>query len=248
MSDLPHAGLDAGRAALQQFLTGDTDLEAMRTRIMLLATETIPACDAASITMLRNGEATTPTYTSKTALHLDEVQYETGEGPCLASIRHRGVERVSVGADARWPVFAAAAAEEGVRAVLALPLGNGEGVLGSLNLYSETAPAYDGAAEEVAGRFADQLGVAVARVTLYVEGYELAHQLAEAMQSRAVIEQAKGILMAAERCGPEAAFDILRRASQNHNRKLRAIATDIVERYASPGESTEPGRAPRRGG
>ncbi len=64
-----------------------------------------------------------------------------------------------------------------------------------------------------------------------MEGYKLSHQLQQAMESRAVIEQAKGILMAAQRCSPDAAFNILVRASQNQNRKLRAIAAEIVDRY-----------------
>ena len=58
------------------------------------------------------------------------------------------------------------------------------------------------------------------------------------MESRAVIEQAKGILMAAQRCSPDAAFQILVRASQNQNRKLRAIASEIVERYTSSADAT----------
>lgn len=95
MSDFPQAGLDAGREALRRFLAGDDDLAAMQTKIALIATETVPGCDMASITMLRDQKPTTPAFTAKSALLLDEVQYSLGDGPCLAAIRHRGAEHVS---------------------------------------------------------------------------------------------------------------------------------------------------------
>ncbi len=145
------------------------------------------------------------------------------------------MEHVSTTSDDRWPAFVSTARDQGVLATLSIPLGNGEAVMGALNLYSSTEGEYDAASRDLACRFADQLGVAVASVTLYAEGYELAQQLQQAMESRAVIEQAKGILMAAQRCGPDAAFDILVRASQNQNRKLRAIAAEIVDRYEHKG-------------
>jgi len=231
VSEFPKAGLDAGREALRRFLAGEDDLGAMHTKIALIATETVPGCDLASVTMLRAGKPCTPAFTAKTAKVLDETQYKLGDGPCLAAIRHRGLEHVSTGSDDRWPGFASAAAEQGVLATMSVPLGNDEAVVGALNLYSERAPAFSRAARDAACAFADQIGVAVASVTVYAESFELAQQLRQAMESRAVIEQAKGILMAAQRCSPDVAFDILVRASQNQNRKLRAIAAEIVERY-----------------
>ena len=112
---------------------------------------------------------------------------------------------------------------------------------GRLNIFderathdAEVAVLHVGAAEAdavaVAQRFGDQLGLAAANVRVMASAAELARQLQVAMESRATIEQAKGIIMAANRCSPDAAFDILRRASQNRNRKLRDIASDIVER------------------
>ena len=236
MTDFPQTGLDAGREALRRFLAGEDDLVAMHTKVAMIATETVPACDMASITVLRAGRPTTPAFTAKTALLLDETQYELGDGPCLAAIRHRGLEHVNTTSDDRWPAFVSAASDHGVLATMSVPLGNDEAVMGSLNLYSETQAEYDVGARDVACGFADQLGVAVATATLYMESYELSRQLQQAMESRAVIEQAKGILMAAQRCTPDAAFTILVRASQNQNRKLRAIASEIVDRYTRTGD------------
>lgn len=231
MSESRDSGLDAGREALRRFLAGEDDLTAMHTKIALIATETIPGCDLASVSVMRAGRAVTPAFTSKTALLLDKAQYESGDGPCLAAIRHRGLEHVTTASDDRWPSFLAAASQHGVRATLSVPLGNDEAVMGSLNLYSQSLDAFDPSTTDAASAFADQIGVAVASATRYAESFELAQQLQQAMESRAVIEQAKGILMAAQRCSADVAFTILVRASQNQNRKLRAIAIEIVDRY-----------------
>ena len=232
MSVVPQAGFDAGREALRRFLADEDDLTTLHTKIALIATETVPGCDVASVTILKLGKPGTVACTDKAAKVLDELQYELGDGPCLSAIRHRGLEHVSVSSDDRWPAFAGAAREHGVLAAMSIPLGNHETVIGALNLYSQSASGYDDAARDVACAFADQLGVAVASATLYAESFELAQQLQQAMESRAVIEQAKGILMAAQRCSADQAFQILVRASQNQNRKLRAIAGEIVERYS----------------
>jgi GAF domain-containing protein len=233
VSEFPQAGLNAGREALRRFLVGDDDLTAMYTKIALVATETVPGCDLASISMLRSGKAFTPAFTNKPALLLDEVQYKLGDGPCLSAIRHRGLEHVSMTSEDRWPEFVSAASQHGIRATMSVPLGNEESVVGALNLYSESKRVFDMPARDVACAFGDQLGVAVASATLYAESFELAQQLQQAMESRAVIEQAKGVLMAVQRCSAEDAFNILVRASQNQNRKLRAIAAEIVERHSA---------------
>ena len=225
------SGVEGGREALRRFLAGEDSLESMLERVAVIATDTVPGCDLASITILKRGTPTTPVFTDKVALDLDETQYETGDGPCLSAMRHRGMEEVVIGSDDRWPSFAAAAGKLGVRSVLSVPLGDSETVLGALNLYSRSSAGYDDDARAVAGLFSDQVGVAAANASAYVEAYELSKQLQEAMESRAVIEQAKGILIAAQRCTAEEAFEILRRASQSQNRKLRAVATEIVERH-----------------
>ena len=232
MSDSHQNGLSAGREALRRFLVGDDELNAMWTKLALIATEAVDGCDLASITVLREGTPTTPTFTDKDALTLDEAQYAHGDGPCLAAIRHRGIERVEIVSESRWPAYTAAAREIGVVGSLSVPTVRGEGAVGALNLYSRTRSLFDDAACETACLLADQLGLAARSVAAFEEAYELAQQLQQAMESRAVIEQAKGIIMAQSGVGPEDAFEILRRASQAHNRKLRAIANELVERRA----------------
>ena len=82
--------------------------------------------------------------------------------------------------------------------------------------------------------FAAQAAVVLANAEAYWASRALASQLEEALASRAVIEQAKGILMATQRCGPDAAFALLRSESQNTNRKVRDVAADYVRRVSAP--------------
>jgi AmiR/NasT family two-component response regulator len=82
--------------------------------------------------------------------------------------------------------------------------------------------------------FAEQLAAAIVSVDAHRSTAALARDLAEAMRSRAVIEQAKGILMADSRIGADAAFEELVRRSQNANVKLRDIARRLVEERSTP--------------
>jgi AmiR/NasT family two-component response regulator len=103
-----------------------------------------------------------------------------------------------------------------------------EGLHGGLNLYAVQAEAFDDA-RELATTFASYAAVAVHNMHLYETTRELADNLDIAMRTRAVIEQAKGILMSQRRCDATEAFSLLAAASQRSNRKLRDIAQAIVD-------------------
>lgn len=229
----PIEGLDAGREALRRFLAGDDDVALMRQKVTRIVIDTIPGCDLASITMDVGGKPVTSTATDEAALGLDRIQYRIGDGPCLTAMRHRGLEATSVGTEQRWPEFVQAAVEAGVTAMVSTALVDHERSLGALNLYSRSSNAFTEEAISLAALFADQLGVAAVRASVLTERADLAFHLQRALESRATIEQAKGILVANERCTPDEAFEILRRASQRENRKLRSVAEDLVRRYAA---------------
>src|SRR5215212_10104186 len=114
MADLPETGLQAGREALRRFLAGEDPLSSMLEKIMVIATETIPGVDDASITMIVREEPRTPVFTGTRAVHLE------------------------TSSDQRWPEFSTAALGKGVREVLSAPLIEGDIAKGALNLYSET--------------------------------------------------------------------------------------------------------------
>jgi GAF domain-containing protein len=170
-------------------------------------------------------------FTDESAPEIDAAQYETGVGPCLDSFRHAKVFRIDdTTKDDQWPSFSEAAAARGVRSTLSVPLvANHEG-LGALNLYAGEPDAFSADDEALAAQFAVQAAVVLANAQAYWDAHLLSQNLATAMQSRAAIEQAKGILMGAQRCTADEAFQILVRASQRENRKLREIAEDMVKR------------------
>lgn len=227
----PQEPLARSLSALSRFFVGDGTLQDTLLRVAEHAEEALPATAMTGITMLVDGRAKTAVFTDETAPEIDSAQYETGIGPCLDSFRHRRTFRIDdTTKDDRWTAFSEAAAAYGIRSTLSIPLvANHEG-LGAMNLYSRTPNGFSEEDEEVAAQFGVQAAIVLANAQAYWDAHLLSQNLATAMQSRAVIEQAKGILMGAQRCSADEAFQILVRASQRENRKLREIAEDLVAR------------------
>jgi GAF domain-containing protein len=206
------------------------DLHGVLTRVADLAKRTIPGADEVSVTLVQGGHAHTAAYTNELALDLDERQYDAGEGPCLTAAAEASVVPVpDLRAEERWPEYAGRAVERGVLSSLSTGLPMQRAITGGLNLYALKANAFDDDAIEIARTFASYAAVALANAELYASTAALAQQMQEAMKSRAVIEQAKGILMSQLRCSADGAFDVLTRHSQNSNRKLRDIAQGVVD-------------------
>lgn len=229
------ASLQESISALSRFFVGDATLGETLKRVSDLAQAAVPSADVVGLTMLLDGRATTAVFTDETAPEIDSAQYDSGTGPCLDAFRKQEVNRIDdTEDDQQWPAFSEAAAAHGLRSVLSLPLvASYEGV-GALNFYSRRPKAFSPDEEEVATIFATQAAIVLANARAYWDAHELSQQLAEAMMSRATIEQAKGILMGAQRVGADEAFQILVRASQRENRKLREIAEQIVRGATQP--------------
>jgi GAF domain-containing protein len=128
----------------------------------------------------------------------------------------------------RWPDYTPATFRSGVRSSLSVPLPTQDRVTGAINAYSTQPHAFDDHDLPLARAFAGYAGVAIANARLYHATASLARQMEAAMASRAVIEQAKGMIIAHRRCSGDEAFQILARASQRSNRKLRDVAAEIV--------------------
>ena len=228
MNDDPEA-LENAIRTLSRLLLSEETLEATLSRVASLACRTLPACDLASVTMINDGRPSTPTQTDPLAGELDSAQYRTERGPCLEAYSARRVVRGTIGDSAgRWPEFTQVAEKAGVRSVLGVPLVANDRPVGALNLYSRSAEGYSGADEETAVLFSEQASVACANAEVYWRTYTLTEHLREALESRDVIGQAKGILMARRGLKPEEAFETLRKVSQHRNVKLRDIAEQVV--------------------
>ena len=225
--DLVPSGGDHGADPVG-LLDADESWEETLQRVAALGCATLPGCAACSVTLWREDQPYTVVSTDDLARAVDEAQYELLEGPCLDASRYGEAYVVSdMTAEQRWPVFASMAVRRGVHASMSLPLTVRGDAIGALNLYATERGAFAGA-EDTARTFARQAGVAIANAQVYGESRRLAEQLQEAMSSRAVIEQAKGVLMAEQGCGPDEAFELLRVASQRENVKIRDIAQRIV--------------------
>jgi GAF domain-containing protein len=208
----------------------NTSMAAMLQRIAELAKKFIPGVAQASVSLIANDKATTAAYTGQLALGLDETQYGRGYGPCLeAAVGEEIREILDARAETRWPDYTRICVERGSLSSLSVPVPVREAIHGGLNLYAIEAHAFDDEARNVARAFASYAAVAVHNLHLYETTRELAENLDTAMRTRAVIEQAKGILMSQRRCDATEAFNLLAAASQRSNRKLRDIAQAIVD-------------------
>ncbi len=215
----------------------ETDLDGVLGTIARLARRTIPGADDVSVTLVRHGTAHTAAFSGELALPLDESQYETGHGPCLDAAAVGAVLVVpEIAGENRWPQWSARALAHGAHSSLSIGLPIEEAVSGALNLYATTPHAFDDEAVLLAEKFAGFAAVALANAHLYDTTATLADQMRAAMRSRAVIEQAKGIIMGSRRCSADEAFDILVRISQITNRKLRDVAAALAAQATPDGE------------
>ncbi len=197
----------------------------------------------ASVTLIADGSARTVAASAPLALGLDSLQYRDDDGPCLHAARTGDPASVTGGEDGRWPGFAAALAGAGCDGVWSHPLPVAP-ALGSLNLYVPAGT--DPGRRATAAAVVEAVAVPVANVWLYEEAVRTAENLRAALESRAVIEQAKGILMERLKIPAGVAFDTLVRVSNDSNTKLRDVAQAVVDTGSvPPGTPTRRSPAPR---
>jgi len=219
--------------ALSHFFVGGASIEDTLTRVAEMAVTSLPGADLAGLTMMGEDRPETSVFTDAEAPEIDQAQYDSGEGPCLDAFRYQQVYRIdSTETDRRWRSFAKACLDHGIQSTLSVPLlmsrDDEDGAFGALNFYSHQRDAFQAQDVESAKVFALSAAVVLANAKAYWGAYMLSEGLTEAMKSRSVIEQAKGVLMAQSGISADDAIDILKRASQRENRKLRDIAADIV--------------------
>lgn len=197
-------------------------------RLVHVAASQVPGARWASVTMLRTGTFSTPASTDPAATRADRLQYELGEGPCVDAVLEDSVYLTpDVASDARWAAWGRRASTEvGVRSVLAvrLLLHGQEGVIAGLNLYSDETSAYDDAAVGLGLVLATHASSVVSEML----ATDRAENLLRALESNREIGVAMGVLMQQHRLTREQAFDVLRVASQDSNRKLTDIAAEVA--------------------
>lgn len=224
---------DFSEIALSLFSSGTID--GTLQQIVTLAEEAVDGCLAAAILVVdRDDRPRTVASGSKLAADLDQQQVLVDEGPCLDAARSGSTFHAEdLASDDRWPRFAPLALEAGVRSVLAYSMS--AKVPSALNLYASLPSAF-GATDRAKG----QLFATLARLALDTAEAHAAEEfksagLNDALRTRELIGQAQGILMERERITAVQAFDLLRRASQHLNIKLRQVAERLVESGEMPG-------------
>ena len=216
--------------ALASYVVTDHSLEGALQLVVDLAAASIPGAQMVGISLLRHGGVTTAVSSGARVETIDLLQYRSGSGPCLQAIADAVPQLVrSMLTETRWPEFTNNALYEGVQSILAFPLRSADEVFGALNLYSHQDDAFNDRAVDLGEVFASRASVVLLNAARFEEATRLAEQLQEALQSRAVIDQAKGVLMEREKIGADEAFERLKALSQRSNLKVRELARRLVE-------------------
>lgn len=213
----------------------DTVAEALST-VLAATVELVPGADLVSMTLRSpGGHFHTPFETTPVATELDDVQYRTGHGPCVECARESGPAYAYCADLANapdWPEFGPAAAAHGYRSILSTALVPDAELSGALNIYSRQPAGFTDDSRDRALLLATHASLALA-TTSAVERFDLERaQLRNALDTRDVIGQAKGILMQRRGLTADEAFDLLRRTSQELNVKLAEVARTLTSRHS----------------
>lgn len=222
-------------ADLSRILDQEEELSVVMDLVCRQVVGAIPDADLASVTVLRDGAPRSLAWTDQHTLAVDRAQYDAGEGPCLEAAETRRVQRVSV-ADAaeRWPAFTEAARGLGIGSYLSAPLVIDDEYRGSLNLYGTHTHGFRELDAALLELYTTAAEAALRNTRRYLDARRQVAQLHEALASRAVIDQAKGIVMAVHRISADEAFAMLVDQSQQEQRKLRDLAEQFVDETTRP--------------
>jgi GAF domain-containing protein len=224
----------AAYAALSGIALADRPLDQTLEEVAVLAKRVLPETPEASVTLLTEDDARTAAFSGKLALQLDERQYDAGYGPCMDAAVSGGVIQVTIDdPDSPYPDFRRAAQRQGVTHSLSVGLPAAGRTVGALNLYTSAGQAFSGDSSRIAGTFAGFAGIVLATVGRYDDAAAAAGQLQKALQSRAVISQAQGVLMAEHHCSRDEAFAALLQLSQRQGIRLQQAAQALVDQTAS---------------
>jgi len=218
---------------LQDLVLDSSDVEELLNELTRLSASTFsqPGHEVlCGITLQRKKKATTVASSDARAQSMDEVQYEFGDGPCLAAIRNGETTHVpDLEAEHRWPDYVQAVMERGIRSILGVPFALEGDAAAGLNLYAPDAHAFSGEDIELAEMYARQASKALLLAVRIAHLSDARNDLSSALQSRTVIDLAVGIIMGQNRCSQDAAFGVLKNASSARNMKLRDVAAAVVE-------------------
>jgi ANTAR domain/GAF domain len=223
----PEVGINLSETASVLFATGS--VEGALQQVVESTVTTVEGCDFAGIVVVHGQKIFTRAQSHVIVSAVDALQQEAGDGPCLDAIAEgHTVYADDLAESDRWSFFGPAATAKGIRSMLTLSLAS-NGVDGALNLYAQYPRAFGVIDRARALILASMAGLVLSAAQSHQVEERRTEDLHAALMTREVIGQAQGILIERERITPDQAFDLLRRASQHLNRKLREVAQDLVE-------------------
>ncbi len=197
--------------------------------VTVLATATVDGADGVSVTIARGGHMVTAASSNDTVLRMDQHQYRTGQGPCLAAASQGHWFHVeSLADEERWPEFVPLALNEGIASVLSTPLLVADRPLGALNIYSTTDRAFGLEQQELAALFATQASTILTDAGVDLVNADFASRISEALRSREMIAFAQGVVMARSHVGATEAAAMLHRSARTAELSVLEQATQLV--------------------
>jgi GAF domain-containing protein len=213
------SGLSAARLSLEDLLT----------QVATFAVRAIPGADGAGLTLIEEGRTDTIVKSAPFVREIDDIQYGLGQGPCIsAAAESTPMRSGSLETDSRWPQFGPRAGRQGVHSVLSLPLISAETVVGAMNVYAHAEDAFDERAVQLGQLFAVPAAIAVQNAQILAQTQRLAAKFQEALTSRAVIDQAIGILMSRSGVTPAEAYSRIRLLSEHQSTQITVAAEGVV--------------------
>jgi GAF domain-containing protein len=225
---------------LQNALLNTDSVEQFLHELAVLAARTVRDGMSCGMALRQRGRPTPVSACSDPlASEADRLQMQIGDGPALRALHDARPQHVNdTAAEHRWPRFCRQAASLGVRSCYALPLLTGGELAGALVLYGRRPGAFGPEEIRRAERFARNAAGALTLALRLASCADQNDQLRSSIMSRAVIDQALGVIMATQRCPQDKAFALLRSVSQNTNVKIRDLAASIVSNVS--GEPPQP--------
>jgi GAF domain-containing protein len=238
LEDVRHALVELGRLRFGEMQVEEAIREIVET------THTMFAVDGAGLMLCDESQHLRSVAASDDRFaHLEDLQIRHQEGPCIEAYDTKELVGASdLAAETRWPLFSEAAVARKFRAVLASPLPYNQDAVGVVAVLSERSRPWSPANELALLAFTDLAALLIASIIQGEKQSELAGQLQGALHSRAVIEQAKGILMGTYGIAARTAYERLRSAARSQRRRLTEVCAEVV-RDVTP----EPLPGPRLG-
>jgi GAF domain-containing protein len=223
-----HIALPEAIAGMAGIVLGHLPFDLVLERLTDVTKQTVTGAYAVSVTM-HDRRPVTVAASSPFAEAIDEYQYEARSGPCLEALRSgQTVVVTDQNTETRWPGYSRRAAAAGVGSSVSVPLLIEHQHVAALNIYGHQTQAFTPHAIATAEQLAVYAAVVVSNADMYLSATARAEELVEAVAGRAVIEQAKGAVMADRHCTAADAFALLIELSHQSGRKLQAVAADLV--------------------